>query len=146
MKKTILPVIAIAAFMAFTISSCTKEQTFLNLLYGTWHLDSELDEDGIPVVITSPIVVSSDLIYTFFACNDKEEENCHGSYKSTTTYTASSGFTPSISAGDFSFRVFGKTQLLLDGDYWEVESIDKKTLSIHPAEKPRATHTFSKQK
>ena len=110
MKKTFLPVLVIAAFISLTIASCTKEQTLLDLLYGTWKYESSLNSNGVLIPLGTD-VISYDGVFNFYKCYDKTEEFCTGTYKATTTYTAISGLPTDISTGDFNYRVFGKTQI-----------------------------------
>jgi hypothetical protein len=141
MKKTFFYLTVICFTLSLTMSSCTKEQQALNLLYGTWRLDSQLDDDGDLIQANPDFRVES--LTTFYRCNGKENEECTGTYKSTTTPTTGSA-TPFINAGDFTYTVFAKEQLLMAGSYYEIEEIKKKSLIIHPVNSPKASRTYSK--
>jgi hypothetical protein len=143
MKKTILYLTAVCFTVTLTMSSCTKERIALDLLYGTWRLDSEKDEDGILIGL-NPGVTSVEQLSTFYRCSDKQNESCTGSSKTTTVYTNNGTTTTTINTGTFSYRVFQKTQLLINGDVYEIDELKKKDLVIHPVENPLATHTLSK--
>lgn len=143
MKKTKFFAIALLTLFTTVFSSCTKEQIALGLLYGTWNLDEQLDSDGDPV--TPAPGVSSVTEITFFRCNEKAEETCTGTQKVTTTITAGSTTTTTISSGDFNYEVFAKSQLIIDGTVFEIETIKKDELKIHPMSQPKATRTYSKK-
>lgn len=153
MKKTFLPVLAIAAFISLTIGSCTKEQTLLDLLYGTWTLDQELDYLGVIEPFVTTVTVGSNTYVTtvateatFFDCNDKEEEKCYGTSKTTTTVTTNGVPDVSYGASSFEYIVFGKSQLVWNGTVYEIDEVSKKDLVIHPVSAPLAKKTYSKQK
>lgn len=143
MKKTFLYVVAMGVVMTLSLSSCTKEQKSLGLLYGTWRLDSYLDSDGLPPATTPGF--TQERLMTFFRCNGKDNTNCTGTSKTTTTTTILGSTTTSISGGDFQYSVFENSQILIDGNYWEIETIKKKELVVHPVQSPKATYTYSKQ-
>lgn len=138
MKKKILILLAVSAGIMFTISSCTKEQLALAILYGGWRLDSQLDDQGI--LITPPSGTTQENIITFFRCNSNDNQLCLGTSKTTTTVT---GFPANIYCFDFYYMVYQKTQLVMGGDCYEIEEITKKTLRIHPCDEPLATRTYS---
>jgi hypothetical protein len=145
MRKSILYSV-IAAFV-FTFSSCSKEGTTLANLHGTWRLTSQLDNDGLPV---DPITGHTyEYLVTFFLCDKQDQDDCYTNTKVTDTYTSGSTTSTTISSNSSSYAVFGKTQLLWsDGfnDNWEIETITKKSLVIHPTDHPKATRTYEKQK
>lgn len=151
MKKTFLPVIAIAAFLSVTIASCTKEQTLLGFLYGVWTLDSQLDADGFPISFTTTIPgfssTTSSTEVTFYNCYDKTEENCYGTTTTTsvTTYVNGDPTDTNIFDDTWSYRVFGKSEITLDGDVYAIDEASKKSLVIHPVSAPKATRTYSKK-
>ncbi|MCX6200491.1 MAG: hypothetical protein NTY88_14925 [Bacteroidetes bacterium] len=123
------------------MSSCSKESTTLTTLHGTWMLTSELDASGVPVLPT--VGCTTEELVTFFLCKDNDQGDCKGTTKSTLNCT---GFlVPIISTSYFSYAVFEKTQLVWSGSYYEIESISKKELKLHPASSPKATLTFAKQ-
>lgn len=142
MKKSYLFLTVICFVMTVTMSSCTKERIMLDLLYGTWHLDSQLDDDGVLVVYPAGMTVEE--ISTFFRCSDKENEPCTGTTKTTTTVVAGGTTTTGINSSSFSYRVFQKSQLLIGGTVYEISEIKKKSLVIHEVEEPLATKTYSK--
>ncbi|HLP50114.1 MAG TPA: hypothetical protein VK154_04475 [Chitinophagales bacterium] len=139
MKKITLSLLAVAFMCAF--SGCTKEQTTLNILHGTWKLTGELDEDGLPVVRSC----TQEEIVTFFLCQDKNQDDCTTSTKVTRTCTTGGTTVTTISAGASNYAVYGKELLVWDGASYEIESISKKEFKIHPVSQPKATHTYEKQ-
>lgn len=141
MKKNIL-YFALALFI-ISVSSCTKEQVSLNKLHGTWKLTSALDADGLPV---TPIAsCTSEQLVTFFLCDGKDQDDCYGTTKTTTTCTNGATSTTSITADDFSYSVFENSQMIWSGTPYEIESISKKTLKIHNTRTPKATLTYDKE-
>ncbi len=141
MKKSFLLVAIIAVAFSFTMSSCTKEASTLTILHGTWSLTSELDASGIPV--TPAVGCTYEELVTFFLCKDNDQGDCEGTTKTTTNCT---GFlVPAITANNFSYSVFEKSQLVWSGNVFEIESISKKELKIHRTSTPKATLTYSKQ-
>ena len=133
------------ACVVFTLamSGCTKEQMTADLLYGTWKLDSQMDNSGNPQ--TPPSGTTIEFLRTFYACNTKENTSCPGSTKTTTVNNILGSAVTTIDGGEFNYSVFGKTQLLIGGTYYEIGAIKKKSLSIHPVEHPLATSNYSKQ-
>ena len=143
MKKTLLYLTAICFTLTLTMSSCTKERIALNLLYGTWRLDSELDEDGVLIPLGTGIT-SREELSTFYRCSEKENEACTGSSKTTVVTTNGGASTTVIYPGSFTYRVFQKDQLIINGTYYEIDELKKKDMRVHPVDKPRAISTFSK--
>lgn len=141
MKKTVI-YLAIAA-VVFSFSACTKEQTALNQLHGTWKLTSSLDQFGNPPLAVAG--VSSETLVTFFLCDDKDQEDCEGTIKTTTTNT---NFVPAdvdINSSRFDYSVFEKKQLVWGGTVYEIEKLTKKDLVFHPVSQPLATKTYEKE-
>lgn len=141
MKNLTLSVFAFA--FLFLMSACTKEQTTLNTLHGTWKLTSQLDNDGDPVLPTQGCNVET--LITFFLCDDNDQDDCYTSTKTTTTCTAGSTTNTTISASESSYSVYAKDILILGSTTYEIESISKKEFKIHPATAPLATRTYEKQ-
>jgi hypothetical protein len=144
MKKAFLFLTAICFTMTITMSSCTKERMALDLLYGIWRLDQERDSDGDVIELPSSVTSREELV-TFFRCSDKENESCTGTTKTTTTSVIGGSTVTTISSDVFSYRVFQKTQLVIDGQAFEIDELKKKDLVIHPVSTPLATRTYSKQ-
>jgi hypothetical protein len=140
MKKTLLFLIAVCFTLTLTMSSCTKERMALNLLYGTWKLDSRLDNNGVAEPLGFGILSQEELL-TFYRCSDKENEACTGSSKTTTV----TSFGSSINPGTFNYRVFKKTQIIIDNTYYEIDELKKKSFVVHPVNEPLAKETYSKQ-
>jgi hypothetical protein len=140
MKKSII-YFAVACFI-ISFSACTKEQTTINTLHGTWKLTSILDPNGQPYPVGS---CTSEKLVTFFLCTDKEQGDCEGTTKTTTTCTIAGSTTTTITSGRFGYSVYGKDQLVWGSTNYEIESIKKKDLVIHPVNEPKATETYEKQ-
>lgn len=140
MKKSSLLLAILAVVFLFTMSSCSKESTTLTTLHGTWLLTSELDVFGDPVLPT--VGCTSEELVTFFLCKDNDQGDCKGTTKSTENC---GWIVPTILTSYFSYAVFEKTQLVWSGSYYEIESISKKELKLHPASDRKATLTFAKQ-
>jgi hypothetical protein len=143
MKKTFLYLAVIGLTMSISLSSCTKEQKALGNLYGVWNLDSQLDTKGDLIVPASG--TSSITLWTFYRCSEKDNDPCTGSRKTTLNYTIAGVPQTDISGSNFNYSVFQNTQLLIGNAYWEIESLTKKELVVHPVQSPKARHTFSKQ-
>ncbi len=141
MKKTVI-YLAIAA-VVFTFSSCTKEQTALNQLHGTWKLTSSLDQFGNPPIAVAGI--SSETLVTFFLCDDKDQEDCEGTIKTTTTNSNVVPADVDINSSRFDYSVFEKKQLIWGGNVYEIEKLTKKDLVFHPVSQPLATKTYEKE-
>lgn len=143
MKNNLLKIVFGVAVIATSLSSCTKEQTSLNLLKGTWTLDRSFDTDGDPVDPTDNFGVESQSTeVTFFECNGKDNEPCTGVSKTTTFYEDDND--AYISTGAFNYEVHDKTILVWNGDYYEIDELSKKSLVIYPAAYPLAKQEFSK--
>ncbi len=142
MKKSLRFFAVVCIVLSIGLSSCTKEQMTINLLYGSWKLDSQLDNAGNPDLPPSNTTV--EFIRTFYRCDNKQNTSCPGTTKTTTVSTLGGSTITTIDGSSFSYSVFGKSQLVIGGTYYEIESVKGKTLSIHPAEHPLATSTYSK--
>lgn len=142
MKKTVLYFTAIC-FLTLTMSSCTKERAALDLLYGSWVLQSELDEDGIPIVLG--VGVSREEITTFYRCSDKDNDACTGSTKTTITDTNGGSTQIDVYSDNFSYEVFQKEQITIDGEAFEITELKKKDFALHPVRYSKAVRTYSKQ-
>lgn len=142
MKTTVRFFAVVCIAFSIGLSGCTKEQMTINLLYGSWKLDSQLDNAGNPDLPPSNTTVEQ--IRTFYRCDNKENTSCPGSTKTTTVTNIGGSSITTIDGSQFSYSVFGKSQLLIGGTYYEIESVKGKALSIHPAEHPLATSTYSK--
>lgn len=141
MKKNMFKIVMGLALIA-TISSCTKEQTSLNLLKGTWTLDKEFDDDGIQVVVTDPDVASRVSEITFFECNGKDNDPCTGYLKTVTTYNDNSP--TNINATDFSYSVHDKEVLILSGTVFNIDELSKKNFKISRASEPLERYEYSR--
>lgn len=141
MKKNLFKIAFCVAVLATSLSSCTKEQTSLNLLKGTWNLDAMYDSDGV-LMTPSSMITSQVTEVTFFDCNAKENESCTGVTKVTTDYVSSDELSYSVS--EFSYEVFEKDFLILGSTTYEIEELTKKSLVIHPASSPKAKREYSK--
>lgn len=142
MKKNLFKIVMGAAVLATSFSSCTKEQTSLNLLKGTWTLDAEYDSDGDLVDPTNAFVESVTNEITFFECNGKDNDPCTGTAKTTTKYVNDSEL--DYSASDFSYEVHDKSILIISGTVYEIDELKKSSLKIHPASSPLAVREYSK--
>lgn len=142
MKKPLL-FLSVVCMVTVMISSCTKEQMTINLLYGTWKLDSQLDNGGVEVAL--PSGTSVEFMRTFYRCDNKENTSCTGSTTSTTVSNVGGSTVTTIDGKSFSYSVFGKTQLMMGGTLYEINKAKGKDLVISPVEHPMATSTYSKQ-
>lgn len=145
MKKNLFKIVLGVAVIATSFSSCTKEQTSLNLLKGTWTLEEQYDNDGDLVDPTdSPFndIESVTTEVTFFECNGKDNDACTGVSKTTVVYN--DGSDNAINAGDFTYEVHDKTVLVISGQIYDIEELKKKDLTIVPTEQPLAKRVYSK--
>ena len=142
MKKNLFKIAMGVAVLATSLSSCTKEQTSLNLLKGTWTLDAEYDSDGDLVDPTNSFIESVTREVTFFECNGKDNDACTGVAKTTTKYVGDSEL--GYSASDFSYEVYDKSILILSGTVYEIDELKKGSLKIHPVSAPLAKKEYSK--
>lgn len=151
MKKNLFYVAIMMVAFPMLFSSCTKEQMALAALYGTWELEEQLDSDGDVVLQSGTVAFPDPGTYadktevTFFRCNDKEEESCVATSKRTRTYSYNDGTTETdINAEEFDYNIFGKDQIIIDGQVMEIEKLTKKEFKFHPATAPEATSTYTK--
>ncbi len=145
MNKNLFKIVLGVAVIATSFSSCTKEQTSLNLLKGTWTLQEEYDTDGDLVDPTdSPfnIIDTYTEEITFFECNGKDNEPCTGVSKTVVTYN--DGTDDNINAGEFEYEVYDKSVLVIAGQVYDIEELKKKDLTIVPTEYPQAKRVYSK--
>ncbi|MCW5906966.1 MAG: hypothetical protein KIS94_03840 [Chitinophagales bacterium] len=143
MKRNTLYMATLLVAFTMLFTGCTKEQMALALLYGTWSLEEQLDNNG--AVVPATPNTTTEVLVTFFRCNDQNEENCYGSTKTTSTTTIGGSSTTTINGSSFSYRIFGKSQIVWGNTYFEIESLTKKELKLHPVSSPKATTTYKKQ-
>ena len=142
MKKNLFKIVFGVAVLATSLSSCTKEQTSLNLLKGTWTLDAAYDSDGDLIVPNNSIITSQTTEVTFFDCNAKENEPCTGVSKTVTDYVNIDELDYSVN--DFSYEVFEKEYLIWGSTTYQIDELSKKSLVIYPASNPKAKREYSK--
>jgi hypothetical protein len=142
MKNKFLLFAILGITISATMTSCTKEQMTINLLYGTWKLDSQLENNGTPVTYNNGTSVEE--FRTFYRCDNKQSNSCVGATKTTTVATIGGSTVTTIDGRDFSYSVFDNSQLIINGTLYEIESVKKGSLSFHPVEHPLATSTYSK--
>ena len=106
------------------------------------NLDKEFDEDGIQVVVTDPDVSARVSEITFFECNGKDNDDCTGYTKTTTTYN--DGTPTDINANDFSYSVHDKEVLILSGTVFNIDELSKKSFKISRASEPLERYEYSK--
>lgn len=145
MKKNLFKIVLGVAVIATSFSSCTKEQTALNLLHGTWTLEEAYDNDGDLIETDPTIIESRSSEVTFFNCNGKDNEPCTGAGKTVTNYV-NPILDDDISTYTFSYEVHDKSILLMGGTYYEIEELSKKDLTIISAESPNEKWVYSKNK
>ncbi|HWB62213.1 MAG TPA: hypothetical protein VG603_01795 [Chitinophagales bacterium] len=141
-KITALTVTVLMAVLA-SVSSCTKEQQFLTDLHGTWTLDSYTLNDG---STPTPIIgVTTQTQVTFFDCSTKNtQQNCTVVTTNTTNTTINGSTTTTINSSTGFYEVEEKSTLIMYGTVWAVDKVDKKSLTIHKVDAPKAVYNYSK--
>jgi hypothetical protein len=128
--------------IAFTISSCTKEQQLLAMLHGNWTAGTPSNCDG-TTPTPDPTVVTT-TVYSFFDCNLKNQNRCTYSWQSTTVTTTGSNVNTQYSSGTGTYSVEEKSILIIDNNVFDIDNVSKKSMTIHSADCPKGTWTFTK--